>query len=109
MQHKYTYSGVDRALRDFLAFLLMLLTVVVVAAAIGIVSGVDTGAIDTQMMGLPVHTFEKIPDQAQDRVPSYTIQPIEAEMEYTGQRGEPNLENLHSLSGRMFLDAYAES
>ena len=85
MQYKYTYPVIDRSLRDFLAFLLMFLAVVAVAAAIGTVSGVDTSAIDAQTMGIPVHAFEKIPDHAQDRVPGYTIQPIDDESDYTTQ------------------------
>ena len=74
MAHNYTYPVIDRSLRDFLAFLFMLLAVVAVAAAIGTVSGVDTSAIDAQTMGVPDHVLDKTPDQADEHIPAYTIQ-----------------------------------
>lgn len=69
MQHKYTYPVIGQALRDFLAFVLLLLAVVTVAAAIGSVSGVDTGAIDAQTMGFPSDTVQPlVPPQAQEHI-----------------------------------------
>lgn len=77
MAHKHTYPVIDRSLRDFLAFLLMLLAVVTIATAIASVSGVDTGAIDAQIMGVPDHVLDKTPDQADEHIPAYTIQAID--------------------------------
>lgn len=69
MAHKYTYPVIDRALRDFLMFVLMLLTVVAVAMAIGTVSGVDTAAINAQTMGFPSDTVQPlVPPQAQEHI-----------------------------------------
>lgn len=73
MAHKHTYPVIDRSLRDFLAFLLMLLAVVTIATAIASVSDVDTGAIDAQIMGVPDPVLDKTPDQADEHIPAYTI------------------------------------
>lgn len=69
MQYKYTYPVIDRELRNFLAFVLLLLAVVAVAAAIGSVSGVNTTAINAQTMGFPANTVQPlVPPQAQEHI-----------------------------------------
>lgn len=58
MAYKYTYPVVDRALRNFLVFVLVLMTVVAVAAAIQITFGVDVTA-GGLLSDAPVMGFSK--------------------------------------------------
>lgn len=81
MSYKYTYPVVNRALRNFLVFVLVLLAVVTIAAAIGTVSGIDTD-IKAQTMGVggfPDDVLDKTPDVADEHLPGYSIDPPEEE------------------------------
>lgn len=54
MAHKYAYPVVDRALRNFLVFVLMILIIITVTVGIGIANGVLDMAAVTASLDTPL-------------------------------------------------------
>ena len=86
MAYKYTYPVVERALRNILVFVFVLMTVVAVVMAIGTVSGVDTSATDAQTIGFPSVVQESVSAQGQEHIDKHV--PTVSTQTYSEEAGD---------------------